>query len=174
MRFARVSGSSGWLCCLGQVLAQTRDRQRQRSSRASAIFSFLISVVGIGAIIGSTRVGPVSVTTCDAADPFDNRPDTAALQTCLDNYDQVLLEPGGDPGYVGYLINDTLKLRRPHALLTTGANPRKVTLLAAPELAAPSFALARRTTTRSRSSASTAIVSTERCATRPARRLAVW
>lgn len=135
MLFARLSGSSGLRRRGVQALARPQDQRRQRISRAPAIFLF--SIVGIVAIIGFTRAGTASVTTCDAANPFDTRSDTAALQACLDNYDQVLLEPGGDPGYVGYLINDTVKLRRSHALLTTGDNPRMVTLIAAPDLAAP-------------------------------------
>jgi hypothetical protein len=49
--------------------------------------------------------GPVastqSMTTCDAANPFDAAPDDAALQVCLDNYDRVLLKPNYLPGYVG-------------------------------------------------------------------------
>jgi hypothetical protein len=78
-----------------------------------------------------------SSTTCDAANPFDARPDDAALQECLDQYDWVLLKPDYLPGYVGYIVGDTIKIKRDHILLTTAENPRKVTLIAAPELNAP-------------------------------------
>jgi hypothetical protein len=78
-----------------------------------------------------------SVTTCDAANPFDALPDDVALQQCLDNYDWVLLKPDDLPGYVGYIIGNTLKLKRAHALLTTAENPRRVALVAAPELGGP-------------------------------------
>jgi hypothetical protein len=74
------------------------------------------------------------MTTCDAANPFDADPDDVALQACLDNYDRVLLKPNHLPGYVGYLIRNTIKLKRTGALLTTADNPRKATILAAPEL----------------------------------------
>jgi hypothetical protein len=46
-----------------------------------------------------------TVTDCPAADPFDNDPDTDALNTCLDEYDVVQLEPSDQGGYVGYIIN---------------------------------------------------------------------
>ena len=49
------------------------------------------------------------MTTCRAANPFDDTPDDIALQACLDAYDRVLLVPDGQPGYVGYLIANTLK-----------------------------------------------------------------
>jgi hypothetical protein len=77
------------------------------------------------------------VTTCDAANPFDTVPDDVALQECLDNYDWVLLQPDDQSGYVGYIIASTLKLKRTHSLLTTARNPRKVTLVAAPQLGGP-------------------------------------
>jgi hypothetical protein len=78
-----------------------------------------------------------TVTTCDAANPFDTEPDDVALQSCLDNYDWVLLKPESLPGYVGYIIDDTIKLKHDHILLTTAENPRKVKLLAGRELTAP-------------------------------------
>src|SRR5262245_58200242 len=76
------------------------------------------------------------VTTCEAANPFDTAPDDAALQQCLDNYDQVLLKPDDLRGYVGYVLSNTIKLRHDHILLTSGI-PRKSTLIAAPDLKAP-------------------------------------
>ena len=80
-----------------------------------------------------------SRTTCDAANPFDAAPDDAALQVCLDNYDQVLLQPNDLPRYVGYLVSHTIKLKRSGALLTTADNPHKATILAAPELSSSMF-----------------------------------
>lgn len=75
-----------------------------------------------------------SVTTCGAANPYDNLPDDQALQACLDAYDWILLEPPSKPGYVGYLVGDTLKIRHDGVLLTSANSPRKATLIAAPEL----------------------------------------
>lgn len=74
------------------------------------------------------------MTTCDGANPFDDRPDEVALQACLDAYDGVLLQPDDQPGYVGYLIGDNVKIRRAGALLTSAAIPRKATMIAAPGL----------------------------------------
>lgn len=75
-----------------------------------------------------------SVTTCAAANPFDTLPDDVALQACLENFDWVLLQPDGQPGYVGYIINETIKPRRRGFLLTTSDNPHKVTLRASTTL----------------------------------------
>ncbi len=81
-----------------------------------------------------TLVAVPTVTTCDAANPFDNLPDDVALQSCLDNYDWVLLKPDYLPGYVGYLIGNMLRLKRAGGLLTTADNPHKATIRAAPTL----------------------------------------
>src|SRR4029078_7560040 len=54
---------------------------------------------------------------------------------CLDDYDWVLLKPDYLPGYVGYIINDTLKIRHNGVLLTTAERPRKVTFVAGVDLA---------------------------------------
>ena len=43
----------------------------------------------------------------------------------------------GDPEYVGYLIADTVKLRRAGALLSSADAPQKAVLVAAPELTEP-------------------------------------
>ena len=75
-----------------------------------------------------------AMTTCEAANPFDTVPDDAALQTCLDDYDWVLLKPESLRGYVGYVVSDTIKLKRAGALLTTADHPHKVRVLAAPSL----------------------------------------
>jgi hypothetical protein len=76
-----------------------------------------------------------SVTDCAAANPFDQLPDDVAIQACLDDYDWVLLKPDYLPGYVGYIINDTLKIRHDGVLLTTADNPHKVKLVAGVDLA---------------------------------------
>jgi len=94
-------------------------------------------VVGAAVVVlhasGALSQAPLrSTTTCDAANPFDNLPDDVALQACLDNYDAVLLQPDDRPGYVGYLIGKTLKLKR--GLLTSAAIPARATILAAPDL----------------------------------------
>jgi len=82
--------------------------------------------------------GPVAsartMTTCDAANPFDTISDNAALQACLDNFDAVLLQPDRRPDYVGYLVSDTIKLKRKGALLTTADSPHRATIRAAPDL----------------------------------------
>lgn len=94
----------------------------------------------LAALHGASVVQPAasgttpSVTTCDAANPFDRVADDVALQACLDDYDRVLLKPAGGPGYVGYIVDQTIKLKRPGALLTTAENPRKVLIQAGPEL----------------------------------------
>jgi hypothetical protein len=75
-----------------------------------------------------------TITTCDAANPFDNEPDDAALQACLDNYDAVLLQPDHLPGYVGYLVSNTIKIKRKGGLLTSAAIPAKATIVATPDL----------------------------------------
>ena len=46
------------------------------------------------------RTSAQSMTTCEAANPFDASPDDAALQACLDNYDWVLLKPDRGEIYV--------------------------------------------------------------------------
>jgi len=97
----------------------------------------------VAIVCGLVAVGPgftatrASITTCDAANPFDTLPDDVALQACLDNFDWVLLKPDYLPGYVGYILGDTLKLKRDDLLLTTAENPHKVTFVAAPALNVP-------------------------------------
>jgi len=83
---------------------------------------------------GSGAAAPRTTTTCDQANPYDNLPDDVALQACLDNYDAVLLQPGGKAGYVGYLVANTVKIKRAGTLLTSAAIPAKATMLAAPGL----------------------------------------
>src|SRR5262245_2516435 len=95
----------------------------------------VIALVCIICAAGPSADGPVrSITTCDAASPYDDAPDHVALQACLDTYDTVLLQPAQKPGYVGYLIGDTIKIKRTGALLTSAAIPSKATVLAAPNL----------------------------------------
>jgi hypothetical protein len=81
-----------------------------------------------------SRAASQSITACDAANPFDAIPDDVALQACLDNYDWVLLKPEYLRGYVGYLVRDTIRLKRAGALLTTADNPHKATIVADPAL----------------------------------------
>src|SRR5262249_9096594 len=75
-----------------------------------------------------------STTTCDAANPFDNLPDDVELQKCLDDYDAVLLKPNSLPGYVGYIVANTIKIKRKGGLLTTADNPHKATIVAGVDL----------------------------------------
>jgi hypothetical protein len=98
----------------------------------------IIVVIGVAAaaVSGQTR----NLTTCAAANPYDNLPDDAALQACLDGFDGVVLQP--DPqqdgsGYVGYLVSKTLELRKSETLFTTANNPANATVRAAPVLASP-------------------------------------
>lgn len=95
-----------------------------------------VSIV-ILTLLASTGAEAQSVTTCPAANPYDDRPDDGALQTCLDSYDRTLLVAEGRPDYVGYVIADTVILRRDGALLTTADSPRKAVILADPALAEP-------------------------------------
>jgi hypothetical protein len=94
----------------------------------------LAAVCSVCALSLAPVASTQSMTTCDGANPYDGAPDDAALQVCLDNYDRVLLQPDQRPGYVGYLVSDTVKLRRTGVLLTSAAIPQKATILAAPDL----------------------------------------
>jgi len=118
-----------------------RDR-RSPSGNRERTFLVLITrrrlvvtaLTGICLWTAPALVRTQTATTCDAANPFDSLPDDAALQVCLDDYDWVLLKPDDLPGYVGYIVNDTLKPRRRGFLLTTSANPRKATIRASVDL----------------------------------------
>ena len=91
--------------------------------------------VVLAAAANGPRAGAAgSVTTCDAANPFDTEPDDVALQACLDDFDTVLLKPSALPGYVGYRIASTIKIKRRGTLLTTSDNPHMATIVAAPAL----------------------------------------
>jgi Ca2+-binding RTX toxin-like protein len=86
----------------------------------------------------------IRVDSC-GADPFDDDPDSEAIQACLDRAcegDTVLFTSGaGDPGYRGYRVDRTLFLRRfePQGGITfTSTNPDDHALLAAAaDLAGP-------------------------------------
>ena len=105
----------------------------RRSVVAAAVC--IASVAAAAAIVVPARAAFVrTTTTCDAANPFDNEPDDVALQACLDNYDAVLLQPAGRPGYVGYLVSNTIKIKRHGGLLTSAAIPAKATIRATPDL----------------------------------------
>jgi hypothetical protein len=94
----------------------------------------VVAIHGLCPAFVPVRASPPSATTCEAANPFDRNPDDVALQACLNEYDQVLLKPAGLPGYVGYLLANTIRLRRAGALLTTADNPHKAAIVAAPDL----------------------------------------
>src|SRR5215467_7146536 len=96
-------------------------------------FGFALALAALALKLAGTPVG--SVTTCDAANPFDQLPDDVAIQACLDDFDWVLLKPDYLPGYVGYIINDTLKIRHNGVLFTTADNPHRVKLVAGVDLA---------------------------------------
>jgi hypothetical protein len=98
-------------------------------------YLIVIVILGLCAFSLPFHASTPTVTTCDAANPFDNLPDDVALQSCLDNYDRVLLKPDYLPGYVGYLLSAQIRLKRNGALLTTADNPHKVTIRAVPAAA---------------------------------------
>lgn len=78
-----------------------------------------------------------SVTTCPEANPYDTEPDQFAIERCLANFDRILLQPEEGPDYVGYVVADTIDLRRSGVLLTSARSPMKAVLVAAPSLAVP-------------------------------------
>lgn len=95
-------------------------------------------ILALGVAMAAASGPARNLTTCDAANPYDNLPDDVALQACLDGFDGVLLQP--DPrqdgsGYVGYLVSKTLELQKSGTLLTTANNPAVATMRAAPTLA---------------------------------------
>ena len=96
--------------------------------------SFLII---LGALVVAAPAAAQTVTTCDAADPYDTRPDDVALQRCVNEYDRVLLDVPERPGYVGYLITNAVDVERNNILITSRRSPRKATLLADPTLTEP-------------------------------------
>lgn len=102
--------------------------------RLAAAVAVVAALAGIGAHPFASNDALRTRTTCDAANPFDNVPDELALQACLDAYDEVLLQPSDRPGYIGYIVNDTLKPKRRGSLLSTTDSPRKATILAGRDL----------------------------------------
>lgn len=95
------------------------------------------SLVGLSLLTSEPTVHTQSATTCPAANPYDREPDQFALEVCLATVDRVLLQPEDGPDYVGYIVADTIDLRRPGVLLTSAQSPRKAVLVAAPSLAVP-------------------------------------
>jgi parallel beta helix pectate lyase-like protein len=85
----------------------------------------------------ASSAGAQTFTTCDAANPYDDSPDEVALQQCLDRYDRVLLRAPKRPEYVGYLIADTVKIRRDGILFSSADAPARAILVAAPALIEP-------------------------------------
>src|SRR5437660_8129054 len=129
----------GTMLCVPRFSARSSLSLPARTAVCLAALVMLIAGAA-GRVASTAAIAPAgSVTTCDAANPFDNAPDDAALQTCLNNFDWVLLKPANLPGYVGYIVSDTIKLRRDHALLTSEQLPNKATVLAAPSLTVPMF-----------------------------------
>ena len=108
-----------------------QDLQKRRRAHFCALLAALLTVVA------SYRVSAQTTTLCPAANPYDRNPDNEALQDCLAQYDRVLLEARGRPGYVGYIVADTVRLRRDGVLLTSAQSPNKAVLIAAPSLAVP-------------------------------------
>jgi Right handed beta helix region len=108
------------------------DRSVMRRSAAA-----LAAATGLGLLVATATLHAQSVTRCGAANPYDELPDEGPLQACLDNFDRVLLEAEGKPGYVGYVIADTLMWLRDGALLTSASSPAKAVVVAAPSLAEP-------------------------------------
>lgn len=88
-------------------------------------------------LLSAPQAHAQSVTRCPAANPYDDRPDDAALQACVDAFDRTLLVGEGEPGYVGYVVARTVTLRRDGSLLTSGDSPAKAVMVADPALAAP-------------------------------------
>jgi Right handed beta helix region len=105
--------------------------------RRTCLGTLLVAL--IAGLWAQVPVTTQSSTTCPAANPYDAEPDNVAIQDCLARFDRVLLEPAGRPGYLGYLIADTVRLRRDGVLLTSSKAPAKVFLIAAPALAVPIF-----------------------------------
>lgn len=83
----------------------------------------------------------ISVDSC-GANPFDDMPDSQAIQTCLNQVSSgdtvVFTSPGGDLGYRGYIIDQTIILVNPDPkadLIFTSTNPEDHALLiASPDL----------------------------------------
>lgn len=94
-------------------------------------------LVGVALLALGRTVHTQSVTTCPEANPYDREPDQFALERCLANFDRILLQPEDGPNYVGYVVADTVDLRRSGVLLTSAQSPMKAVLVAAPSLAVP-------------------------------------
>jgi len=120
------------------VSAKTRSprplRKDWQTTRRALCGGLLAALLAVVARIG---VSAQTVTLCPSANPYDGQPDNEALQDCLAQYDRVLLQAQGRPGYVGYVIADTVRLRRDGVLLTSAQSPNKAVLIAAPALAVP-------------------------------------
>lgn len=91
------------------------------------------------AVIAQSRATMQTRSTCAEANPYDHEPDDLAIQGCLARYDRVLLAPPGAPGYVGYVVADTIDLRRNGVLLRSAGAPAHAVIIAAPSLTVPLF-----------------------------------
>lgn len=108
-----------------------------RPGTVAIAIGWLVALSGLLPIGRPLIATAASTTLCREADPYDDQPDDRAIQDCLAQFDRVLLQPPERPGYVGYLVADTVRLRRDGVLLTSAKSPRKATLIAAPALAVP-------------------------------------
>lgn len=111
-----------------------RSSNLARPNRLALAVAIGVAVWAAETFRSSARAAVRTTTTCAGASPFDTVPDEIALQACLDHYDDVLLEADGARGYVGYIVNDTLKLKRTGGLLSSTASPRKALILAGRDL----------------------------------------
>ena len=66
--------------------------------RRGVWYLYLALICGLVAFCFAPVVLTQTMTTCDGANPFDTSPDDAALQSCLDTFDRVLLQPNYLPG----------------------------------------------------------------------------
>jgi hypothetical protein len=72
-------------------------------------------------------------SSCPAANPWDNNPDDAALQACLNQGGTVQLAPG----YPGYIIDNTLVISQDNTVLTSTDSPARARLVADQQLYGP-------------------------------------
>jgi hypothetical protein len=81
----------------------------------------------------STSASPAHADSCSDANPNDNTPDDAALQSCLNSFGTVIL----DAGSPGYIIATGVALVGTGQVLTSTDTSNRATLIAHPDLHAP-------------------------------------
>lgn len=116
------------------MLHARRFAPRLRPTRLALVRALLAVLL---AAVTQTSASMQTPSTCAEANPYDAEPDDLAIQGCLARYDRVLLSPPERPGYVGYLVADTIDLRRDGALLRSAGAPALAMLIAAPSLTVP-------------------------------------